>query len=93
MAYDDEAHGADEDEQLAADARVLAESDRAELELALAQLPREFREVIVLREIERLSYQEIGRVMGTPIGTVMSRLARARKRLQQALGIGAREAS
>jgi RNA polymerase sigma-70 factor (ECF subfamily) len=93
VAYDDETHGADEDERLAADARVLAESDRAELEMALAQLPREFREVIVLREIERLSYQEIGRVTGTPIGTVMSRLSRARKRLQGALGIRTQEAS
>ena len=45
------------------------------------QLPTDFREAIVLREIEGLSYKEIASVLGVPIGTVMSRLARARERL------------
>ncbi|MFL5575818.1 MAG: sigma-70 family RNA polymerase sigma factor [Gemmatimonadaceae bacterium] len=93
VEYVDEEHGEGESGTLAADARVLEESDRAELRLALDQLPPEFREAIVLREIEGLSYKEIGRVTGAPIGTVMSRLARARARLQEALRIGAREAS
>ena len=44
------------------------------------------REVIVLRELEGLSYKEIGDVTGVPMGTVMSRLSRARRRLQEALG-------
>ena len=48
---------------------------------ALEQLPVDFREVIVLREIEGLSYKEIAAVVRVPIGTVMSRLARARERL------------
>ena len=48
---------------------------------AIEQLPVDFREVIVLREIEGLSYKEIAAVVGVPIGTVMSRLARARERL------------
>jgi RNA polymerase sigma-70 factor (ECF subfamily) len=52
---------------------------------ALEQLPVDFREVIVLREIEGLSYKEIAAVAGVPIGTVMSRLARARERLQTVL--------
>ena len=52
---------------------------------ALEQLPVDFREVIVLREIEGLSYKEIAAVAGVPIGTVMSRLARARDRLQTVL--------
>lgn len=52
---------------------------------AIEQLPLEFREVIVLREFEELSYKEIAEVAGVPIGTVMSRLARARKRLQVSL--------
>jgi RNA polymerase sigma-70 factor (ECF subfamily) len=48
-------------------------------------LPTEFREIIVLRELEGLSYKEIAGIVGVPLGTVMSRLARARERLQQAL--------
>ena len=52
---------------------------------ALEQLPVDFREAIVLREIEGLSYMEIAAVVGVPIGTVMSRLARARERLQTIL--------
>jgi RNA polymerase sigma factor (sigma-70 family) len=48
---------------------------------AIERLPIEFREVMVLRELEELSYKEIAAVTGIPIGTVMSRLARARKRL------------
>ena len=51
----------------------------------LDQLPVEFREVLVLRELEGLSYKEIAQVSGVPIGTVMSRLARGRRQLQLAL--------
>ena len=47
----------------------------------IEKLPIEFREVVVLRELEDLSYKDIAVVLGVPIGTVMSRLARARKRL------------
>jgi RNA polymerase sigma-70 factor (ECF subfamily) len=52
---------------------------------ALEELPVEFREVLVLRELEDLSYKQIADVAEIPLGTVMSRLARARKRLQQGL--------
>jgi RNA polymerase sigma factor (sigma-70 family) len=52
---------------------------------ALERLPADFREVIVLREIEGLSYKEIAAVVRVPIGTVMSRLARARERLAAVL--------
>jgi RNA polymerase sigma factor (sigma-70 family) len=48
---------------------------------AIENLPIEFREVMILRELEELSYKEIASITGIPIGTVMSRLARARKRL------------
>jgi len=52
---------------------------------AVNSLPQQYREVIVLREFENLSYQEISEVLGIPPGTVMSRLGRARDRLRQAL--------
>jgi RNA polymerase sigma-70 factor, ECF subfamily len=55
--------------------------DRARVNELVKRLPSEYREVIVLREIEDLSYREIAQVVGIPIGTVMSRLARARKML------------
>jgi RNA polymerase sigma-70 factor (ECF subfamily) len=71
---------------------VLSRHDlRETLAEALDRLPPEFREVIVLREIEGLSYKEISEVVDVPVGTVMSRLARARKRLQQALIASDRE--
>jgi RNA polymerase sigma factor (sigma-70 family) len=55
------------------------------LKQALEALPVEFREVVILRELEGLSYKEIADIANVPIGTVMSRLARARKRLQHSL--------
>jgi RNA polymerase sigma factor (sigma-70 family) len=48
---------------------------------AIAALPVDFREVVVLRELEGLSYKEISEVSGVPLGTVMSRLARGRHQL------------
>lgn len=61
------------------------------LERALAALPIEFREVIALRELENMSYKEIAYVTSSPVGTVMSRLARARKHLQHYLSKQANE--
>lgn len=61
---------------------LLQNADREMLLAALEDLPVEFREAIVLREMEGLSYKEISDISDVPIGTVMSRLARARKRLQ-----------
>ena len=58
---------------------------------ALEELPVEFREVIVLREMEGFSYREIADIAAIPVGTVMSRLARARKRLQASLAARAVE--
>lgn len=59
---------------------------------AIEDLPEPFRETLVLRELEELSYREVATVTGAPIGTVMSRLARARRMLAAALG-GPEEAS
>jgi RNA polymerase sigma factor (sigma-70 family) len=62
---------------------LLIESvDRQILRQLLSELPPSFREIVVLRDIEGLSYKEISSVTELPLGTVMSRLARARKRLQ-----------
>jgi RNA polymerase sigma-70 factor (ECF subfamily) len=52
---------------------------------AIQQLPADFREIILLREFEELSYQEIATILGCPAGTVMSRLARARASLRKLL--------
>jgi RNA polymerase sigma factor (sigma-70 family) len=67
---------------LSPESTLLQNADRETLRTALEDLPVEFREAIVLREMEGLSYKEIADIAGVPIGTVMSRLARARKRLQ-----------
>ena len=66
---------------------LLRETDKQEVRSALLSLPAEFREVIILREFEELSYKQIADVVQIPCGTVMSRLARARRRLAQALNI------
>lgn len=55
------------------------------IELAMSQLPERFRELLVLRELEGLSYRELADVMGIPMGTVMSSLSRARQALRRAL--------
>ncbi len=63
----------------------VAAIERAERQMVrdcLASLPRDYREVLVLREIQECSYKEIAEIAGVPIGTVMSRLARARRLLQ-----------
>lgn len=62
---------------------AISAEERRRLDEVLALLPREFREVLVLREMEDLSYREIAQVTGAPIGTVMSRLARARGMLKE----------
>ena len=65
--------------------KLLERIDQQALRQALEELPAEFREVIILRELEDLSYKEIAHIAAIPLGTVMSRLARARKQLQQRL--------
>jgi RNA polymerase sigma factor (sigma-70 family) len=67
--------------------RLLRQTDAQMVHEALAGLPLEFREVMVMREMEELSYKEIAAIADLPIGTVMSRLARGRKRLYSLLAI------
>ena len=62
---------------------AIAADHGRKLNRMVAKIPEEFREVLVLREMEDLSYRDIARITGAPIGTVMSRLARARAMLKQ----------
>ena len=63
---------------------ILQQQDRATIRRLVEELPEPFREAIVLREVNDLSYKEIAEVAGVPVGTVMSRLARARAMLRSA---------
>ncbi len=71
--------------QLNPEVLAIRSADRELVRRAIEELPLEYREVIVLRELEQLSYKEIGEIAGVPIGTVMSRLSRARVQLEQRL--------
>jgi RNA polymerase sigma-70 factor (ECF subfamily) len=65
--------------------QFIRQADADQVRAAIEALPSEFREAIVLRDLQGLSYKEISGVAGVPIGTVMSRLARGRKRLEESL--------
>ena len=68
------------------EAELIAKADARRLEAAIAELPVPFRETLVLRDVQGLDYREISEVTKVPIGTVMSRLARARRRLIERIG-------
>ena len=78
--HDVAAPAADEPPSLA-----MRKADRQQIDEAIAALPVAFREVLVLRELEELSYTDIARIADIPVGTVMSRLARARALMRTAL--------
>jgi RNA polymerase sigma factor (sigma-70 family) len=65
--------------------QVIAKAEQEAVRAALAGLPEHYREIVVLREFEDMSYQEIADITQLPIGTVMSRLSRARRALREAL--------
>jgi RNA polymerase sigma factor (sigma-70 family) len=67
---------------------LIVKMDKTRLEAAIASLSLALRETITLRDIEGLNYREIAQVTGAPIGTVMSRIARARSQLIALIGIG-----
>lgn len=69
------------DASLDPEAQMIQQQTVDQVRRALETLPTDFREVLVLREFEGLSYKEIAAIVGIPLGTVMSRLARARERL------------
>jgi RNA polymerase sigma factor (sigma-70 family) len=76
----------DDPDQISPEAALIAKADAAALEAAIAALPTLFRETLVLRDINGLSYKEIAAITVSPVGTVMSRLARARRLLIAAIG-------
>jgi RNA polymerase sigma-70 factor (ECF subfamily) len=65
---------------------AIRRADRELVREVIEELPLEYREAIVLRELEGLSYREIAEIVEAPLGTVMSRLSRARERLEQEIG-------
>ena len=88
IPFDDELHET-ESKDLNPEALLLQSADTQMVREAVEKLPVEFREALVLRELEGLSYKQIAEVADVPLGTVMSRLARARRRLQEMLASGA----
>lgn len=72
---------------------LLARMERQAIEDALEELPVKFREVILLCDVEEMSYQEIAETLAVPIGTVMSRLSRARKAMRELLAVKVRGVS
>jgi RNA polymerase sigma factor (sigma-70 family) len=85
-SFDEELHSA-VDQSPTPEDLVMERADQLRLREALESLPLAWREVLILRELEGLSYKEIAEVAGIKMGTVMSRLARARAALQQQLAI------
>ena len=73
------------DENLAGNADAAAVTDLRDLERGLAKLPAEQREVLLMVGLEDMSYAEVSRALGVPMGTVMSRLSRGRERLRRAM--------
>jgi RNA polymerase sigma factor (sigma-70 family) len=90
MSFDEEMHTAT-NESVDPETLLLQNIDLQSLKQALDELPVEFREVIVLRELEGMSYKQIAELAAIPVGTVMSRLARARERLQRRAAASVKE--
>ena len=86
VEFDEEIHSSESSGGADPELQVLASADKETLHRALEELPGIFREVLVLREMEGMSYKEIADVASVSIGTAMSRLARARTRLRESLG-------
>jgi RNA polymerase sigma factor (sigma-70 family) len=79
MEFEDDSQAADS--WLDPEAMLIKEANLQLVHQALEELPFEYREIIILRELEELSYKEIARIVDIPLGTVMSRLSRARREL------------
>jgi RNA polymerase sigma-70 factor (ECF subfamily) len=81
VAFDETTHAPDR--AITVEAGLVEAANLAPLRNCIGSLPLEYREIIIMRELEELSYREIADIAAIPIGTVMSRLARARKRLEE----------
>lgn len=75
------------DKQALPDANLIAEHERNLIHDAISRLPTDYREIVVLREFEDMTYQQIADITEVPIGTVMSRLSRARRALRELLSL------
>lgn len=92
VPFDEALHGGDH--SAPHQERSIAAHERTSvLRSCMESLPAEFREVVIMRELEEMSYREIAGVTGLPVGTVMSRLSRARKRLAECAAGAAMEAA
>jgi RNA polymerase sigma-70 factor, ECF subfamily len=85
--FDEEIHSAEITGNADPEIQALASADKEMLQRALEELPEVLRKALVLCEMEGMSYREIADVMSVSLGTVMSRLARARTRLRQSLSV------
>ena len=92
LPFDEAAHS-DASQSAVQEQNVAGREQMGILRRCIDLLPVEFREVLVMRELEEMSYLEIAAATGLAIGTVMSRLSRARKRLEQCASRGAMEAA
>jgi RNA polymerase sigma-70 factor (ECF subfamily) len=83
----DGAYDVADDAEPGAETILIRQGDAAALRAAIEALPEPFREALVLKDLEELSYRQIAEATGAPIGTVMSRLSRARQMLARAMGV------
>ena len=84
VAFDEEEHDTASDSS-SPESLLIEQADRDTVRAALAELPVPFREILLLCEVEEMSYEEIAQALAVPVGTVMSRLHRARKALRNLL--------
>jgi RNA polymerase sigma-70 factor (ECF subfamily) len=85
--FDEEIHSAEISGGADPEIQALASADKETLRRALEDLPDVYREALVLRELEGMSYREIENIMSVSMGTVMSRIARGRTRLRESLSV------
>jgi len=81
VMFDEQTHSPDR-EKTNPEVMLLGKSNLGQLRECVEELPLDYREIVVLRELDELSYREISEIAGIPVGTVMSRLSRGRKRLE-----------